>query len=106
MTKAISFLVFSMMTTGSLAGQRRKLGANTIERLEASILVTATTSGVEKSCRNLNMILIIKVKITEVLLTLLTVMTTRMLLAVMMTVMMTEIMIDSDDDEEMKMLLQ
>ena len=86
MTKAISFLVFSMMTTGSLAGQRRKLGANTIERLEASILVTATTSGVEKSCRNLNTILI-KVMMQRFWLTLLTVMTTRMILAVMITVL-------------------
>ena len=86
MTKAISFLVFSMMTTGSLAGQRRKLGANTIERLEASILVTATTSGVEKSCRNLNTILIITVMMTEMLLTLLTVMLTVMMTRRMLTV--------------------
>ena len=88
MTKAISFLVFSMMTTGSLAGQRRKLGANTIERLEASILVTATTSGVEKSCRNLKTILI-KVMMTEMLLTLLTVMLTVMMTRRMLTVIMT-----------------
>ena len=44
LTKAISFRVFSMMTAGSLEGHRRKLGANTMDRLEASILVTLDTS--------------------------------------------------------------
>ena len=53
MTKAISFLVFSMITMGSLELQRRKLGANTMERLEASILVILTTSGLTNSWRNL-----------------------------------------------------
>lgn len=42
-----------MMTMGSLDGQRRKLGANTMERLLASILVTLTTSGLTKIWRNL-----------------------------------------------------
>ena len=52
-TKAISLRVFSMITTGSFDGHLRKLGANTMERLEASILVTLTTSWAVKSCRNL-----------------------------------------------------
>ena len=47
LTKAISFLVFSMMMVGSEEEQRRKFGANTIDRLEASILVIETTSGLK-----------------------------------------------------------
>ena len=41
-----------MMTMGSLEGHRRKLGANTMERLLASILVTLTISGLTKIWRN------------------------------------------------------
>jgi hypothetical protein len=48
LTKAISFRVFSMITAGSEEGQRRKLGANTIDRLEASIFVTLDTSDLRK----------------------------------------------------------
>ena len=44
LTKAISLRVFSIMMAGSLEGQRRKVGANTIDRLEASIFVTLATS--------------------------------------------------------------
>ena len=42
-----------MITMGSLELQRRKLGAKTMERLEASILVILTTSGLTNSWRNL-----------------------------------------------------
>ena len=51
LTNAISFLVFSIITIGSLYGQRRKLGAKTMLRLLASILVTVATSGRANSCR-------------------------------------------------------
>ena len=38
-------LVFSIMTIGSEEGHLRKLGAKTMDRFEASILVTLAISG-------------------------------------------------------------
>ena len=42
-----------MMYNGTLEGQRMKFGAKTIERLEASIFVTETTSWAVNICKNL-----------------------------------------------------
>ncbi len=50
-TNAISLRVFCRMTAGSAEGQRKQLGANTVLKLDASILVTADTSERAKSCR-------------------------------------------------------
>ena len=51
LTKAISLRVFSMITIGSSDGHRRKFGANTMDKLEASIFVTADTSARANSWR-------------------------------------------------------
>ncbi len=50
-TKVISLRVFSNITFGSLDGQRRKFGAQTIARLLTSIFVTRITSGLQNILR-------------------------------------------------------
>lgn len=48
---AISLRAFSSITFGSCDVQRRQFGAKTIAKFDESILVLATTSGMENCCR-------------------------------------------------------
>lgn len=50
--KAISLRAFSNIIFGSLDMQRKQFGANTIAKLDESILVLATISGWANICRN------------------------------------------------------
>jgi len=49
--KVISLRVFSKISLGSSEGQRRQLGAHTIDKLFTSIFVTAHMSGRENICK-------------------------------------------------------